>query len=98
MQHRHERIYVETDRHRITGVLTLPSDGYRSRLSDFLNASEREFISLTDCVVELIGHEGPGTRHGFIAVSRHHIVFAIPESGDDPPAPPPGAGAQSAAI
>ena len=78
MQHRHERIYIETDRHRISGVLTLPSDGYRSRLSDFLNASERDFISLTDCVVELIGRDGAGTEHGFIAVSRHHIVFVIP--------------------
>jgi hypothetical protein len=78
VQHRHERIYVETDRHRISGVLTLPFDGYRSRLSDFLNASERDFISLTDCVVELIGRDGPGTEHSFIAVSRRHIVFAIP--------------------
>ncbi|HKE81033.1 MAG TPA: hypothetical protein VKB54_17070 [Solirubrobacteraceae bacterium] len=78
MQHRHERIYVETDRHRISGVLTLPSDGYRSRLSDFLNASERDFISLTDCVVELIGSDDRGTEHAFIAVSRRHIVFAIP--------------------
>jgi hypothetical protein len=78
VQHRHERVYVETNRHRITGVLTLPSDGYRSRLSDFLNASERDFISLTDCVVEIIGRDGPGTVHPFIAVSRLHIVFAIP--------------------
>ena len=60
------------------GVLTLPHDGYRSRLSDFLNASERDFISLTSCVVELIGRDGPGTEHPFIAVSRRHIVFAIP--------------------
>jgi hypothetical protein len=78
VQHRRERIYVETDRHRISGILTLPTDGYRSRLSDFLNASERDFISRTDCVVELIGRDGAGTEHGFIAVSRHHIVFAIP--------------------
>jgi hypothetical protein len=78
VQHRRERIYVETDRHRISGILTLPTDGYRSRLSDFLNASERDFISLTDCVVELIGRDGAGTEHGFIAVSRHHIFFAIP--------------------
>ena len=69
---------METARHRITGILTLPSDGYRSRLSDFLNASERDFISLTECVVELIGRDGAGTEHGFIAVSRRHIVFAIP--------------------
>jgi hypothetical protein len=78
VQHRHEHVYVETARHRITGVLTLPVDGYRSRLSDFLNAYERDFISLTNCVVELIGREGPGTEHPFIAVSRRHIVFAIP--------------------
>jgi Family of unknown function (DUF6812) len=84
MQHRNERVYLETSRHRISGLLTLARDGYRSRVSDLLNASERDFISLTDCVVELIGHEGPGTRHDFIAVSRRHIVFAIPESGDGP--------------
>jgi uncharacterized protein DUF6812 len=78
VQHRHEHVYVETARHRITGVLTLPADGYRSRLSDFLNAYERDFISLTNCVVELIGRDGPGTEHPFIAVSRTHIVFAIP--------------------
>jgi hypothetical protein len=78
VQHRHEHVYVETERHRISGVLTLPMDGYRSRLSDFLNSYERDFISLTNCVVELIGREGPGTEHPFIAVSRRHIVFAIP--------------------
>ena len=81
VQHRHERVYVETHRHRITGVITLPPDGYRSRVSDFLNASERDFIALTDCVVEVIGREGSGTRHDFIAVSRRHIVFAIPGTG-----------------
>ena len=69
---------METARHRITGILTLPADGYRSRLSDFLNATERDFISLTDCVVELIGSDELGTEHSFIAVSRRHIVFAIP--------------------
>ncbi len=81
MQHRHERVYVETARHRISGSLTLPADGYRSRLSDFLNATERDFVSLTDATVEIIGREAPGTAHPFIAVSRRHIVFAVPESG-----------------
>jgi hypothetical protein len=79
VQHRTQRVHLETNRHRISGRLTLPADGYRSRLSDFLNASERDFVSLTDAVVELIGREGPGTNHDFIAVSRTHIVFAIPE-------------------
>ena len=47
MEQRSERIIVETDRHRITGDLALPADGYRSRLTDYLNASEREFIALS---------------------------------------------------
>jgi hypothetical protein len=76
-QHRQERILIETDRHRIEGLLTLARDGYRSRVSDVLNATERDFISLTDVTVELLGHDGPGTRHEFLAVSRQHIVIAI---------------------
>jgi hypothetical protein len=76
---RRERVYLETQRHRIAGTLTLARDGYRSRVSDVLNASERDFISLTDVTVELVGHEGPGTHHDFLAVSRHHVVIAIPE-------------------
>ena len=77
MEQRTERVLIETDRHRIAGMLTLARDGYRSRVSDLLNASERDFISLTDATVELIDHEGPGTVHDFIAISRHHIVFAV---------------------
>jgi phytoene dehydrogenase-like protein len=36
-------------------------------------------IALTDVTVELIGHEGRGTHHDFLAVSRRHIVIAIPQ-------------------
>ena len=79
MQHRYERVLIETHRHRISGRLTLPADGYRSRLSDFLNSTERDFVSLTDAVVQVLGEEGTGTEHAFIAVARRHIVFAIPE-------------------
>ena len=83
MQTRQERVYLETARHRIAGTLTLARDGYRSRVSDVLNASERDFIPLTDVTVELVGHEGPGTHHDFLAVSRHHVVIAIPELPED---------------
>ena len=82
MQTRQERVYLETNRHRIAGTITLSRDGYRSRVSDVLNATERDFISLTDATVELIDHEGPGTHHDFLAVSRHQIVLVIPELGD----------------
>ena len=81
MQHRHERIYVETDRHRISGVLTLPFDGYRSRLSDFLNASERDFLTLTDVTVAPL-QGGASETHTYLTLARRHIVFAVAASED----------------
>src|SRR6266508_4216575 len=83
MQHRSERVLIETDRYRIFGTLTLPRDGYRSRVSDFLNASDRDFISLTDVVMEAVGGDGSTSRHEFIAVGRGHIVFAMPVGEED---------------
>jgi Family of unknown function (DUF6812) len=82
VQQRSERVLLETDRYRIFGTLSLPRDGYRSRLSDFLNASDRDFISLTDVVMEAVGGDGSTSRHDFITVARSHIVFAMPV-GDD---------------
>lgn len=76
---RTERVYLETERHRIMGDMTLAKDGYRSRVSDFLNASERDFITLTDATVELVGREGEGTTHPVVTVARRHIVLAIPQ-------------------
>jgi hypothetical protein len=78
MEHREERIVVETGRYRITGTLRMPRDGYRSRLTDYLNAAERTFIALTDVVVEsLEGGASPAER-AFIAVSLAQIVLAMP--------------------
>lgn len=76
-QHRTQRIVIETDRHRITGEVTLARDGYRSRVSDFLNASERDFVSMTDATVERADGSGSAARHAFLAVSRQHIVLAV---------------------
>ena len=73
------RIVVETERHRITGSLRVPAEGYRSRLTDYLNASEHGFLALTDVeVVSLQG--GPRTeRRPFLAISLRHIVMAMPD-------------------
>src|ERR1700761_2908104 len=83
MEQRDERIIVETDRHRITGSLRLPADGYRSRLTDYLNSSEREFLALTD--VELTSLQGTPEvqRRDFIALSVRHIVLAMPAEDDE---------------
>ena len=76
MEHRQERIRVETERHRIEGVLTLARDGYRSRVSDVLNASERDFITLTDVTVAPL-EGGPVELHPYLTLARRHIVFAV---------------------
>jgi hypothetical protein len=76
MNLREERVMVETERYRLTGTVQLPRDGYRSRLTDHLNASEREFIALTDVeIVPLDGGAAP-SREPFVALGRRHIVFA----------------------
>ena len=77
MDHREEPIVVETNRYRITGILRLPRDGYRSRLTDYLNAAERNFLPLTD--VELVPFDGGAPeRRAFVALSLNQIVLAMP--------------------
>jgi hypothetical protein len=76
MDHRRERIRIETERHRIMGELTLARDGYRSRVSDVLNAPERDFLTLTEVAVEPL-EGGPVELFPYLTLARRHIVFAV---------------------
>lgn len=76
VEHRQERVRIETERHRIEGVLTLARDGFRSRVSDVLNASERDFITLTEVTVAPL-EGGPIELHPYLTLARRHIVFAV---------------------
>ena len=73
---RQERVRIETARHRIEGAVTLARDGYRSRVSDVLNASERDFITLTEVTVAPL-EGGPIELHAYMSIARRHIVFAV---------------------
>src|SRR5947199_10683873 len=86
---RHEDIVLETDRYRIEGKLTLPREGYRSRLSDYVNQRDREFFAINDATVTAL--DAPEvTRHASVLmVSRTHVPlvalaaegsFALPDS------------------
>jgi hypothetical protein len=87
MEHRDQRILAETDRHRITGILHLPRDGYRSRLTDYLNASERAFLALTD--VEISSLDGSRVqRRPFLALALSHVVLVMPAEEDASEAAP----------
>jgi hypothetical protein len=87
-EHRHERVYIETNRHRIEGLLMVAKEGYRSRVSDVLNASERDFLTLTDATVETLDGDSRPRRFAFLAVARRHIVLAV--SASEPDGPDPG--------
>jgi hypothetical protein len=76
LDQRTERITIETERHRIEGVLTLARDGYRSRVSDVLNAAERDFITLTEVTIAPLDG-GPVELHPYVSLARRHIVFAV---------------------
>jgi hypothetical protein len=81
MENRNLRVVLETDRHRIVGELTLPAEGYRSRLSDYLNQGDLHFVALTNATV--IEHLDSGatdaSEHDFIAVGTHHVLLAYPD-------------------
>ena len=77
MNEREERIVVETEHLRLIGTVRLPAEGFRSRLTDHLNAGEREFLALTDVeIASLDDPARPHTRHGYVALGRRHVVFA----------------------
>jgi hypothetical protein len=82
-EERRERIRLETTRHRIEGSLMLARDGYRSRVSDMLNASERDFLTLTDVTLAPLDG-GPVERHAFMAIARAHIVYVVAPGADTP--------------
>jgi hypothetical protein len=86
MNLREERVVVETARYRFTGTVQLPREGYRSRLTDHLNAVEREFIALTDVEIAELDGDGAVRREPFVALSRRHIVYALSIADDRAPA------------
>jgi Family of unknown function (DUF6812) len=76
---RRERVVLETEHYRIVGDITLPAEGYHSRLSDLLNREGVQFIPLLDVTVS--GRNGDAPTHlPFIAVARDHIQVAYEAS------------------
>ena len=83
MDHRLEHVIVETDRYRIEGRLTLPREGYRSRLSDYVNQRDRDFFAFQDATLTPLSGEGEARAAPFLMVARRHVVLVTPVSGED---------------
>jgi hypothetical protein len=73
-----EQIVLETDRWRIEGHLTLPREGYRSRLSDYVNQRDREFFSIQDATLTALDAPDVVQQRSFVMVARRHIRLIAP--------------------
>jgi hypothetical protein len=75
MDTRIQRVMVQTARFRIVGDIGLPTEGFRTRLTDVLNRADTGFIPLINA--ELTPIEGGETKElPFVAVSRSQIELA----------------------
>ena len=77
MDHRLETVTVETDRYRIEGKLTLPREGYRSRLSDYVNQRDRDFFAFSEATMTPLSG-GESRVVPFLMVARRHVVLVTP--------------------
>ena len=83
MDNRVERVVFETDRHIIVGDLSLPREGYRSRLTDFLNRGEMDFVPLVNVEISSVdGRQTEPELRSFVAVARNQIQLAHPLDPD----------------
>jgi uncharacterized protein DUF6812 len=79
---RQERVIVETDRYRVEGLMSLPKEGYRSRVSDHVNRRDQEFFTLLECSLSpLDGGEGTWDAPVLMLARRHiRLIMPVPES------------------
>jgi len=71
---------VETERYRIEGNLTLPREGYRSRLSDHLNRRDQEFFTLLEAKLTRLDGSGQDWTAPVLMLARRHIRLIVPVS------------------
>ena len=101
MPFRRARVRIETGRHEIEGSLQLPYEGFRSRMTDFLNAQGDDFLPLTDAEVTWLDGSRTPEKHDYLALATRHVVLVVELGlgeivGEAEPvmaasAPPPGA-------
>jgi hypothetical protein len=82
MDLREEQVVLETDRYRISGTLTMPREGYRSRLSDYVNQRDREFFTVSDVTVTDLDSPDQTRHASFLMVGRSHVRLISGSSED----------------
>jgi hypothetical protein len=79
---RKERVVVETDRYRVEGMMTLPREGYRSRVSDHVNRRDQEFFTMVDCQLTSLDGSGRDWSTPVLMLARRHIRLIVPSAGE----------------
>jgi hypothetical protein len=80
VENRQERVVVETDRYRIEGMMTLPREGYRSRVSDHVNRRDQEFFTIIDADLTALDGSGRDWKAPVLMLARRHIRLVVPAS------------------
>ena len=77
MPFRRERVRVETARHDIEGTLQLPHEGFRSRMTDFLNTHSDDFLALTDARVTYLDGARAPEQHEYLALATRQVMLVV---------------------
>jgi hypothetical protein len=80
MEWRQEQVVVETERYRVEGKLTLPREGYRSRLSDHINRRDQEFFTILEANLTRLDGSGQDWTAPVLMLARRHIRLIVPAS------------------
>lgn len=71
---------METDRYRVEGMMTLPREGYRSRVSDHVNRRDQEFFTILDAELVALDGSGEARKEPVLMLARRHIRLIVPVS------------------
>jgi hypothetical protein len=80
MDLRKETVVIETDRYRIDGSMTLPTEGYRSRLSDHVNRRDVAFFTIQDATLTPLDG-GEAWEAPVLMLATDHIRLIAPSAG-----------------
>jgi hypothetical protein len=78
MDLRKEKVVVETDRYRVTGLMTLPAEGFRSRISDHVNRDDLTFFTIVDAELTPLDG-GESWTAPVLMLAREHTRLVIPD-------------------
>ena len=60
--------------------MTLPKEGYRSRVSDHVNRRDQEFFTLLECSLSPLDGSGDERSAPVLMLARRHIGLIVPVS------------------